>query len=160
MSNEITISITVLTCHQEKARQILDKHVGGTPDDENDFIVNAINGLYYMQYYEMKHRHFTEAMKELTAAGIAWDYDYAGDNDPGESHLRFTETGQCSEKNWSNSRNAIDITELMAVVNNYEQLRDLVIGRQREIAVDGWERQEEYGRRYQAAQLLLPKTST
>lgn len=158
MSDERTITLTVLASQKDRALEILFPYVG-EPNDENDFIVQADPALYYMQYYEIKATHFATPLAELQAAGIAWDYQYGrsddGDSQSGEDHLRFTETGENVLVGWMEEATRIPVYVLMGFIEFPDKLIEKIRDVNSKLTPLPWTNQEEYGKRYQAAQLLL-----
>jgi hypothetical protein len=157
MSNERTITLTILASQKELAQKILEPNLG-KPDDENDFIVNADPALHYMQYYEAKDAHFTKPLVELKNAGIAWDYEYSRgedmDSQPGEDHLRFTDTGEAIITGWLEEDQYISVRDLMEALDHPRLLRARILEADAKLQVMSWTDQEEYGKRHKAAMYL------
>jgi hypothetical protein len=158
MSNERTITITVLASQKELAQKILKPEKVGTPDNENAFIIQDVPALYYMQYYEAQDSWFTKALVELKNAGIAWDYEYSRGEDTnsqsGEDHLRFTETGEDIITGWVEEDEHILVRDLMEALDHPELLRARILEADAKLQVLPWTNQEEYGKRHKAARYL------
>lgn len=158
MSGERTITITVLASQKDQARAILDPHLG-SPNDENVFIIQTDPALHYMQYHEAKDKHFTKPLVELKDAGIAWDYEFGraddSDDQSGEDHLRFTETGEVIITGWMQEDTYLPVRVLMEALEHPELLRARILEANAKLQVLPWVNQEEYGKRHKAAQLLL-----
>lgn len=158
MSNERTITITVLASQKDLALDILGQFLKA-PDDENDFLIQADPALHFMQYYESTVRQVTEPLMALKHAGIAWDLEYGrtddGESEPGEDRLRFTETGEVMAVGWTQTDLFLAVHDLMQYLDHPDKLREYIIEASKKTMSLPWTNQEEYGKRHMAAQLLL-----
>lgn len=152
---ESTITIWVQMEHKDAVTQILYRNEDAIDDQREK------NGLYYFRFYDCKvsYLDLDDACNDLLEAGIAYDINIGREHE-NDSHMtdtyRFTENGTLSHLHWEEEDEAMRLTDLMSVVDNYQELRDLIIQAKREITPLPWDNQIEYGKRYMARQLIAP----
>lgn len=156
MSGECTITIWVQKEHCEQAKAIF-KEAEDDIDDEGQNTPEDI--LYYFQFYDRKAKHLEQACDALEAAGIAYDIDIGREHE-NDSRMtdtcRFTSEGQMVQLHWMEEDENLSLNDLMKHVDNYENLRYLIVNAKRDITPLPWDHQIEYGKRYVARQLIAP----
>ncbi|HVH89965.1 MAG TPA: hypothetical protein VM783_01075, partial [Candidatus Acidoferrum sp.] len=117
-------------------------------------------GLYRFQFYDRKAAHLDATCSDMLAEGIAYDIDIGREHES-DSRMtdtyRFTEQGHMVQMHWMEEDECLPLSELMKAVNNYQDLRDLIVNAKRDITPLPWDHQEEYGKRYVARQLIQPE---
>lgn len=155
MSNECTITFWVQEARKQEADEILTTLAYEPSDDGIGDGVSA--GLYYFAFYDAKVPHFAKAVKALVAKGIAFDFDSgrSDDDQPVRRCIRYNEEGVLIVMKWSEDEEAIPVSDLMNIRDDHEALKQIIDMYHHDITPLPWTHQEEYGKRYLAAQLLL-----
>lgn len=152
MGDRTWVHLTVLKEHSFQVDQLV-----GKPSDYDH--IPAPEGDRVQHFFEEINYGELDGLEALKAAGIPYSLNWGqGDNyGPGEEHLRFTEQGVAIHKNWADEDAKLSVYDLHLKLNDHEQLKKTILAVYDNVTMDeSWDNQEEYGRRYVAAQLIAP----
>jgi hypothetical protein len=93
---------------------------------------------------------------KLTEQGIPHnrEWDSGDEYSAGVETVRFTSEGKVQRITIYDGSRSIDIDTLVELINNYEDLKEYILTKQKENEVLPWDNQIEYGRIYRARRLI------
>jgi hypothetical protein len=147
MGDRTTVILSVLTEHAEEAQKIFK-------DDPPQESWTA-GRLTRFVFHEVNYGEL-DFLEHLTAAGIAYDSEWGDGSEygPGCKSCRFTPEGKAIIKALYNSDENPEINLLLPVLDDHEKLRLTILEHIKSREVMPWDNQIEYGKIYQAAQLI------
>ena len=110
--------------------------------------------LFYVE--EVNYEELDEKEDLLIKAGIPCDFRW-GEGDTysaGTTSIRFTEEGELDIKSFSDNQLSISIGLLMEDIDNYEKLKNLILGCNEAITALPWDNQIEYSNIYLMKRLI------
>lgn len=154
MGDRVSTSLTVLREHEDTAVSLIEPEQGKPDDRWEDHITVCLT------YYEVNYGT-VESLVKLRQAGIPYSFawDAGSEFTEGEEHLRFTPEGEACMSTESQLWPSGVISECITLVNQAESLEAGKAALQAKLAAltpMPWDNQAEYGRLYQARQLISP----
>lgn len=146
MGDRTTVTLSVLKEQAEEAK----KHFDYGADNESE-----AGKLIHFEFYEVNYGTLG-FLKQLTAAGIAYDSEWGHGSEygPGCEYCRFTAEGEAIIKELYNSDANPEIDLLVPVLDDPEKLRQTILDHIESREVLPWDNQIEYGKIYRIAQLI------
>lgn len=146
MGDRTYVTLSVLKSQEQKASSLF------TYSPDEDWLDDQ---LAHFGFPEVNYGNLG-FLYELRAAGIAYDsrWESGGDYGPGTESLRFTQGGEAIENTVYDSGKNPDLQYLMDRIDKPEELRSYILKHHKEVTNLPWENQEEYGKLYQAKQLI------
>lgn len=94
--------------------------------------------------------------KDLVKLGVAYTKSWEAGSDwgSGSDHIRFTEHGEVINRTIYDADIGIRVDLLMPHIEDHEKLKKLIQKKAEYLYVLPWDNQVEYGKRYQARQLI------
>lgn len=121
--------------------------------EDSDLILNSDYVTY--TFYDCKYGElsFTDKLTEL---GIPHNREWESGHEysAGVETIRFTSEGKVQRIVIYDGSRRIDIDTLVELINNYEDLKEYILTKQKENEVLPWDNQIEYGRIYMARRLI------
>lgn len=151
MGDRCWCTLTVPNYAAEDAEKIFTSDFGecdekNKSDDQCEFIFHEVN------YGDLP------CIGELKAAGIPydWHWDAGSEYGPGDEYCRFTSTGEISIRTVNESDQNPYLMDLMALIDQPDQLRQYILDHKESVSYPSWDNQEEYSKRYLVRQLVEP----
>lgn len=153
MGDRCTVTLTVLASQQDQVQSILKQY------HEVPYDVSGEDRGEVDLYFEEVNYGILDGIQDIREAGIPYNcYNSAG-SDYGASteYCRYLENGSLFLVDVSEHGDHIDIDELKARLNNYDELRDYILEQDKQRTPEPWGHQEEYAARYRALKAIAPK---
>ena len=148
MGDRTTVTLTVLNAQAAKAEVLFE--FGADEEQSNaavtSFIFNEVN------YGTL------DFLPALLAAGIAYDSEWERGNEYGRGteYGRFTPEGKLALVTVDDENRNPDLDALLKRINEPHTLRTYILVHAKAVTSLPWDNQEEYGKLYQARQLINP----
>lgn len=164
MGDRTHVILTLNRSHYEQVKDEdwFDDEFYGEIDGGNlVHMTQAEDGLVFIEYDEVNYGEL-DFLENLRAIGIAYTSEWANGSDyrAGWESCRFTENGEAQVIHLFEGEEDPPISELRARLAKPIQLVEYIKQYERERTPLPWDNQIEYGKRYQARQLLKPETRT
>lgn len=149
MGDRTSVTLYVLTAQKDEALEL----IGEESSEEGE--VGIDSGQYYFSFEQVNYGNLL-CLAKLREHGIAYESAWeAGDEyGPGTEYLRFTPDGEAVEITVYDSDQNPDLHKLLAHINNYDELREVIISHKKNITPLPWDNQVEYGKIYRMTQLV------
>jgi hypothetical protein len=149
MGDRTSVTLTVLNEHTAKVREIA-----------SDFDEEFPGGIQTncIQYHDVNYGTL-DFLPALETLGIAYEsaWDNGCEYGAGTRYCRFTPEGAIDTKEVYVSERNPDIDKLMARIDNPVQLIQDIKLHYESVTPLSWDNQAEYGRKYAALNLIIPK---
>jgi len=150
MGDRTYVRLTVLKSQAEKAKKLFDDY--GAEDEYSRDPDEVVFGFSEVNYGTL------DFLDDLRDAGIAYDssWEDGGDYTAGTASCRFTDEGDCVEKEIYDESLNPDLGMCMDRIDKPEELRKYIIEHNEKVRTLPFDNQEEYGKIYQAKKLISP----
>lgn len=153
MGDRTYVTLYVKTSQAEAAAAVFGDIILDTPGYVVEYGKLTAWGFDEVNYGELPF------LNKLREAGIAYDntWDRGNDYGAGTESCRFTPEGEAILRTIYDDDLNPDIHELMARIDDPEALREFILQHKENTTTLPWDNQEEYGKTYQAMQLIISK---
>lgn len=148
MGDRVTVTLTVPT----ELVPLIQSKVDGWSGIEN---LTEDLGKTTAVFYDCGYGNL-DFEKDLVKLGVAYTKSWEAGSDwgSGSEHIRFTEHGEVVDRVIYDDAMGISIDLLMPHIEDHEKLKELIQKKAEHLYVLPWDNQVEYGKRYQARQLI------
>lgn len=148
MGDRTDVTLSFLESQQKEAVKHFDFAASDTWLDEP---------IAYFRFEDVNYGEL-DFLYKLKAAGIAYESEWnrGSEYGPGVQSVRFTADGDVIEKSVYNDECCINVHDLMALLDKPEEVKELITITHQAVSVLSWVNQEQYGKIYQAKQLIIP----
>lgn len=149
MGDRVGVTLTVLIEHKARALELLKKNKEVPGDIISD------DTFSYLSYYEVNYGEL-HGLEKLTHEGIPFDstWQAGGEFGEGTNYCRFTSKGEYVGLTLYLGDENPSMVDLFSHINNYEDLRDYILGYKKTYTPLPWDNQIEYGKIYRMTQLV------
>lgn len=152
MGDRVPVTLTVLNEHTDRTIEIFE--VGCGLADTEEIGPEHV----HFKFDEVNYGNLGVEV-QLRAAGIAYDkvWQQGGEFEAGTEYVRFNEAGEIRNFDTYTDDENPDIDQLVALCDKPDELVKFILDFKRSVTAEPLDAaQIEYGRRYQARQLIAP----
>lgn len=149
MGDRVGVTLTVLKEHKDRAIKIMERTEGEPGDIIDD------DPFSFLSFYEVNYGELA-GLNTLIQEGIAFDstWEAGGEFGQGTNFCRFTSKGEYVGLTLYLGDENPSMVDLFSHINNYEDLRDYILGYKKTYTPLPWDNQIEYGKIYRMTQLV------
>ena len=148
MGDRTSVTLTVLTAHADRTREII-----GDVVDSSKLPCNRTE--FYFDEVTYGNLNFLDALQE---AGIPYESAWSRGDEYGEGaqYCWFTPEGAGLVKEVYDSGRNPELTLLLEFIDQPEKLKQVILEHVEKVSAPSWDNQEEYAKIYMTRKLIAP----